>query len=167
MNPDDAVARTIHNRRKPPRRAVAVGAVVGALGYGVLACLADQLPTRLSVPIQVAMGVLLLGATVVCLRWAARVPVDRVKLGEWLEVWPGGHRPIADVLAVVFGPDPAEDYAELSMPVPLCRATITLRRGPAADLIVSRGDAARLREWAIEHGVPVSDPGGYSRPIRD
>ena len=90
-------------------------------------------------------------------------PVSRVNLGLLLETWPGGmrYRP-STVTQIAFGPDPAEDYVESGLPVRLCQATFALRDGWKFPLVVTAEDAARLREWAIEKGIVVSDPDGYA-----
>jgi hypothetical protein len=90
-------------------------------------------------------------------------PVSRVNLGLLLETWPGGmrYRP-STVTQIAFGPDPSEDYAESSVPVRMCQATIRIRDGWKFPLIVTADDAARLREWATEKSIVVMDPVGYA-----
>jgi hypothetical protein len=97
--------------------------------------------------------------------WLLR-PVERIKVGDQLQFWPGGNNSPRDVLLVEFGPDPGEDYVDGALPIPLCEATITVRRARPVRLIISVGDAARLREWADANAIPVSDPEGYARASR-
>ena len=63
---------------------------------------------------------------------------------------------------ISFAHDPLEDYVENKLPIRMCEVTIERRRGRRLKLIVSTGDAARLREWAEGKGVVVEDPMGYA-----
>src|SRR5262249_15719842 len=90
-------------------------------------------------------------------------PVSRVRLGLFLEPWPGGMRyGPPTVTQIAFGPDPAEDYVESGPPVRLCQATFTLRDGRRFPLVVTADDGARMREWAIEKAIAVNDPDGFA-----
>jgi hypothetical protein len=97
--------------------------------------------------------------------WARRIPypVERIKLYEVLEAQPGNvfYHP-STIALVAFGPDPAEDYAESLLPVLLCQVRISMCNGLQLPMIVSAGDAARIREWAVNREIAVSDPDCYS-----
>src|SRR5262249_27470121 len=90
------------------------------------------------------------------------LPVLRLELGDGLENERGHTYPPSEVELIELGPDPVEDYVESSLPVPCCQATIELESGRRIRLIVSATDAARLRDWAVEKGIAVNDPDGYS-----
>lgn len=89
-------------------------------------------------------------------------PVRHWKLGEVLVVWPERRYQPADIRAIEFAPDPAEDYDEEIAPARLCEARARLRRRDVR-LIVRLEDARRLREWAERNGIAVLDPHGCSR----
>jgi hypothetical protein len=94
---------------------------------------------------------------------AAINPVTRLVLDNELLADPGLRRyPPADIRDIRIGPDPQEDYAEPDLPVRLCQATVKPAGGRTIRLIVSIGDAARLRAWAERHRIPVRDADGYS-----
>jgi hypothetical protein len=95
-------------------------------------------------------------------RVAVRVPmlrqVERLKLADTIEFYPrtipaaGGR-----ATAIAFSPDPGEDYAEDARPVGLCEARLSLESFGPFRLIVSIHDARRLRKWAEERQVAVTD----------
>jgi hypothetical protein len=91
-----------------------------------------------------------------------RRPPKRLKLGEVAWVVPGPRVQPKDIRAFHFARDPDEDYVEKGVPIPWCELTIEYRKC-RRQLIVSFGDAARVREWAEQKGVTVIDPEGYSR----
>ena len=69
--------------------------------------------------------------------------------------------PVKEIRAFHFAHDPDEDYVERNLPIPMCELTVELQKRKLL-LIVSFGDAARVREWAERVGVTVIDPEGYS-----
>ena len=164
MAKPETVDRTIRNHRYQAWPAMPAFIVLG------LICLAGGLPLvlwlshDLAMPVMVGTVIAWVGAASVVL---PRLPhsVSRVKLGVLLQTYPGGTslRPSL-ITEVAFGPDPAEDYAEGSMPVRMCEARISVRGRSQFQLIVSAGDAVRLREWATEKGITVTDSDGYSTP---
>jgi hypothetical protein len=90
-------------------------------------------------------------------------PLEHLALADEMEVLPGLRRyPAKDIREVSFGPDPAEDYVEQHLPIRLCEAAIQPKVGRPIRLIVSAGDAARLRGWADGKGIAVRDPEGYA-----
>jgi hypothetical protein len=92
-------------------------------------------------------------------------PVKLIKLGRKLTVLPKAYwlAPHA-IKRIEFAPDPAEDYVELPVPVRLCEVTVTVHRWHRFRLIIGLDDAARLREWAVERGIPVNDQEGVLDP---
>ncbi|HJZ90572.1 MAG TPA: hypothetical protein VKE40_06835 [Gemmataceae bacterium] len=93
-------------------------------------------------------------------------PVRQLKLGENLYISgsDSGRWPPERVQRIEFEPDPAEDYVEGKLPVPMVQVTLAMRYRVRRRLIVSGPDAARLREWAASKGIVVNDPGGHSFP---
>jgi len=97
--------------------------------------------------------------TVFVFAWAAtHSPIDRMRLTDGIEAWPRGHYTPKRISHIELGPDPAEDYVEKPVPVPLCALTVVLHSAAPLRMIVSRGDALRLKEWAARHNVEVRDP---------
>jgi hypothetical protein len=90
-----------------------------------------------------------------------REPPKRLKLGDDLWSVPAGRVAPKDIRAFRFAHDPDEDYIESTLPIPSCELTVELHKRKL-HLIVSFGDALRVREWAERHGVAVIDPEGYS-----
>src|SRR5262245_49985377 len=93
-------------------------------------------------------------------------PVRQLKLGKSLQIYGGGagRWPPEEVQWIEFGPDPAEDYVDEELPIPMVKVTLALWPVIRRRLFVSAGDAARLREWAAGKGIAVNDPGGHSIP---
>jgi hypothetical protein len=93
-------------------------------------------------------------------------PVWRLKLGESLQVFGIGPGiwPPERIERIDFRPDPAEDYVEQKLPVPMVEVRLAMRYRVRRRLIVSGPDAARLREWAVSKVIVVNDPGGHSFP---
>jgi hypothetical protein len=85
-------------------------------------------------------------------------PIDRIRLGDGIDVWPRGLYALSRISHIQLGPDPAEDYVEKPLPIPLCALTVVVHNTSALKMIVSRGDALRLKEWASRHQVEVRDP---------
>jgi hypothetical protein len=91
--------------------------------------------------------------------WAmTRSPIDRLRLGDGIDAWPRGLYAPKRISHIEVGPDPAEDYVEKPLPVPLCALTVVVHNAAPLQMIVSRGDALRLKEWAARHHVDVRDP---------
>jgi hypothetical protein len=93
--------------------------------------------------------------------------VKRLKLGDEVRTSPSSRFAPKDIRVISFAADPREDYVEQTLPIPLCELTIARQRGRLLKLIVSLGDASRVREWAEQHGVPVDDPQKYSSRINE
>lgn len=93
-----------------------------------------------------------------------RLPPKRIKLGE--EMWPvpGARIKPKDIGGFHFERDPDEDYVETKLPIPVCQLTIEMKKRKRR-MIVTLGDATRVHEWAVQHGVPVYDPEGYASRI--
>jgi hypothetical protein len=85
-------------------------------------------------------------------------PIDRIRLGDGIDAWPRARYKRSQISHIELGPDPAEDYVEKPLPVPLCALTVALTHDSPIRMIVSRGDAIRLKEWASRHHVEVRDP---------
>ncbi len=92
-----------------------------------------------------------------------RRPVSRLRLGSELQATPLGRYETKDIEAIHFASDPDEDYVDKDLPIPLCQLTVNTRKKFSFRLVVSLGDAQRVREWADRIGVVVIDPEGYSR----
>jgi hypothetical protein len=83
-------------------------------------------------------------------------PVERIKLGDDIQVWPGSKRYAPDVIKQIsFEPDPKEDYRDLALPIRHREVRIDLRPRGSFRLLVSIGDAQRIREWAVTKGAAV------------
>jgi hypothetical protein len=91
-------------------------------------------------------------------------PIDRIRLGDDIDAWPRARYKRSQISHVELGPDPAEDYVEKPLPVPLCALTVVLTHDAPIRMIVSRGDALRLKEWAARHNLEVRDPLQSARP---
>jgi hypothetical protein len=100
----------------------------------------------------------------VLIRLIDRRSPKRLKLGD--DMWPVPHGRVKpkDIRAFHFARDPDEDYVEKGLPIPWCELTVEYRKRRRR-LIVSFGDAARVREWAEQKGVTVIDPEGYSHRL--
>jgi hypothetical protein len=94
-------------------------------------------------------------------------PVERVNLGTELTANLYRSYDPDDIIALHFAADPAEDYADVEAPVRVVGITVELSDGRNLRLVVSTGDAARLREWSAQVGVLVIDPDGYSTRVHD
>ena len=90
-----------------------------------------------------------------------RAPIRRVVLGDELWAAAVGRVSVVEIRSVRFARDPDEDYVESGLPIRVCELTVELRKRPLR-LIVSIGDAARVRAWATRNGIPVRDPDGYA-----
>jgi hypothetical protein len=107
------------------------------------------------------MAVPVVGSFMAIVAWIDRRPISRLKLGEELSARPVGRVKPNDIAGFRFARDPYEDYVESRLPIPVCELTIEARKR-SLKMIVSLGDAARVREWAEKMGVAVIDPAGYS-----
>ncbi|HJZ90573.1 MAG TPA: hypothetical protein VKE40_06840 [Gemmataceae bacterium] len=162
--PIESADRTIRNQRYHlwPPIAILLGAI-GAMAAG-----AWQLePYTIARVIYVAVCVIVVFCLpILALRMPLLGPVWRLKLGESLQVFgvEPGIWPLERIERIDFGPDPAEDYVEGKLPVPMVQVTLAMRYRVRRRLIVSAPGAARLREWAASKGIAVNDPGGHSLP---
>jgi hypothetical protein len=159
--------RTIRNQRYHwwPPVAILMGVIVSLVaGAYVLQRIASAAVWQVTF---VAIGVSAL-ITFLCLQLRVSLlgPVWRLKLGESLQVfgYGAGIWPPDRVERIDFGPDPAEDYVEGKLPIPMVEVRLAMRYRVRRRLIVSGPDAARLREWAVSKGIVVNDPGGHSFP---
>jgi len=167
MDPDDAVEWTIRNQRVR-------GPVAWAwlLGWGAVwfagTIVAEQLtPTEWRSVADIVVLLLILVSFVAVVVHVERHPrIQRLKLGDQLVAFPRGRLEAKNVRAIRLSPDPDEDYVESATPVALCQLTIELRKGSPLRLVITTGDAARLRRWADRMGIPVDDPDGYSAAIQ-
>jgi hypothetical protein len=170
MHPDDAVDRTIRNQRCgrwPAWVWIVSWALLWVTAF-VTAELCTQ-PGRWRAVVFTTVAIVMLASLVFLLvaldRWQ---PTRRLKLGDELHAFPVRRVEPADIRAIRLAPDPDEDYVEAKLPVPYCQVTVDPRRGRPIQLVVSAGDAARLREWAERKGIAVIDPEGYStREVRN
>ncbi|MBO0698688.1 MAG: hypothetical protein J2P46_09860 [Zavarzinella sp.] len=164
MHPDDVVDWTIRNQRY---RGPWPGWlwIVGWMLFWMGASGAVELWTpsdRRSLVYPSTLGLMLISFVILMLLLEGRQSVRRLKLGEDLLAAPVGRLKPMDIGAIRLAPDRDEDYVESKLPVPLCEVAVEGRRGRPIRLVVSAGDAARLREWAQRNGVAVIDPEGYS-----
>jgi hypothetical protein len=161
MNPDDAVDRTILNQRYR-----AWPGLLSIVGWGLFwtaaaAVVETRTPYGWRVSIFPVTFLLIIGSWVPLMVFLHRRPVRRLRLGDVLRG--GGHRlEPADIGAIRLAADPDEDYVEAKLPFPVCQVTVEARRGRPIRLVVSAGDAARLRVWAERKGIAVEDPSAYS-----
>jgi hypothetical protein len=107
-----------------------------------------------------------LGAFAVAARWLPTA-VSYVELDAVLQTMPDGrrYRP-SKIERVTFEPDPAEDYDEPPDGARHCRVCFDLRERRPFDMIVTRVDAPRIRDWAMTRGIPVNDPDNLTTPDR-
>lgn len=165
MDPDDAVDWTIRNQRVR-------GPIAWAwlLGWGAVwfagAIVAERLTPREARPLtEFILLLLILTSFVVLIVYLERHPrIQRLKLGEQLLAVPRRRLETKGIRTFRLCPDPDEDYAESATPVGLCLLTIELRRGSPMRLVITTGDAARLRRWAERQAILVDDPEGYAAP---
>lgn len=166
MHPDDAVDWTIRNQRYWGWPAWLWIVSWMLCWMGVSGAVKLWTPVGWQGVVYLSTLGLILVSFVVLLE--GRQPVRRLKLGEDLQAIPAGRIKPADIAAIRLAPDRDEDYVESKLPVPLCEATVEGRRGRPIRLVVSAGDATRLRDWAERKGVVVDDPHGYSnRGVRN
>ena len=158
----DLADRTIRNQRKSGGPAWAW--IAGWFATWLVAlCLVQRVtPREWEKPVGLASGLPILITFVAIVRHLERRPAERLRLGDELRAYPAGRLQPTDIAAVHVSPDADEDYAEDKLPVPWCQVAVRGRRGRTIWLVASVGDAARLREWAERHGVPVDDPHGLS-----
>jgi hypothetical protein len=142
--------------------AVSLVGLFSMAACGSVGAPATVIPAKAVLPI--AIGCLLALGLVLLMIWTCR-PVDRLVLSSELMSRPPNfaYQP-TQIREVSFGPDPHEDYAESRLPFRLCQATVWPAGGWKLKLIVSAGDAARLRAWAEAKGISVNDPGGHATP---
>ena len=95
------------------------------------------------------------------------LPIRRLKLGAELRTTPNAKYALKDIQVIAFSPDPLEDYVEKSLPIQYFEVAIVRYKGRPLKLIVSFGDASRIREWAEQHGVAVDDPQKYTSRIQE
>jgi len=165
MNPDDASDWTIRDRR-PNRltRWFILGGLLSVWGGLILARRAGPLswlPVEFEVFVCI-VGIISCGVLAFLLPF---ISARHWKLGEKFVVWPGREYPVGDVREIAFAPDPAEDYDDAATPARGCEVRARLRRGEVR-LIASVGDARRVRDWAVRHGIEVTDPAGVLEPAR-
>jgi hypothetical protein len=161
MNPDDVVDRTILNQRYRSRPGLLAIAGWGLFWMAAAAVVETHTPYRWRVGIFPATFLLIIVSWVPLMVFLGRQPVRRLRLGDDLRA-AGRRLEPADIRAIRIAHDPDEDFVESKLPVPLCQVTVEGRRGRPIRLVVSVGDAGRLREWAQCKGIEVVDPEGYS-----
>jgi hypothetical protein len=169
MHPDDVVDWTIRNQR--PQSWVGSFWIVGWMMFWTGALVIVELwapyPWRGFVYPSTLVLILISFMTLVALLDGPH-PIRRLRLGEDLQVVPAYRLKPADIRCIRMAADPDEDYVESKLPVPLCLVTLEGRRGRPIRLVVSVGDATRLRDWAERKGVILDDPHGYSsRGVRN
>lgn len=170
MLDSDTVDRTIRNQRY---RGWPVPVMLGTWGViwmaGAFVLEYWLMPTvYYGVPYHLLMWVFwvlpMLASLIVILIKVDCRPPKRIKLGDDVWVVPGPRVQPKLIVAFHFARDPDEDYVENSLPIPWCELSIEFRKHWRR-MIVSFGDAARIREWAEQKGVTVIDPEGYSRRL--
>ena len=162
---DDAGQIVIRNRRPNRLVAPAVFLGLGLFWIGVCVFLVVGQPERWPL-VSGVVGVVLAIASCALAAWAlTRDPVYVWKLGRCLSTWPGPPYSPAVIHHIDIGPDPHEDYVDADEAVAACEVAVLLRPRGSVRMIVSIGDARRLREWADGHGIPVRDPGSVLRGV--
>jgi hypothetical protein len=167
MNPDDVVDRTILNQRYSSWPGLLWLAAWGLFWMAAAAVVETRTPYAWRVAVFPATFLLIIASWVPLIVYIHRRPVRRLGLGDGLR---GGGRRLEpkDIRAIHLAADPDEDFVETKLPIRVCQVTVEARRGPRIRLVVSAGDAARLRDWAEQRGVAVDDPHGYStRAVRN
>lgn len=153
----DAVQVIIRNRRRPRWQAWVVLVIISAFVLGACGVFGLDVAPKWGATLAMAGVGAAIGAVIFAV--FAPTPVSLMKLTDVLETRPAGRafRP-TEIVRVEFGPDPAEDYVDLPIPIRLCEVRVVpLLREPIR-LIASVGDATRLRDWAVRKGVRVFDP---------
>src|SRR5258708_155372 len=164
MNPNDAVDLTIRNCRPSWLTGPLVVFGLGCLWAAAFGVRVSRVLDWLVSPDigLCTLGIVTCGVlTLACVYQGVR----HWKLGEALVVFPGRRYLPVDIREIAFGPDPAEDYDDTATPARLCEAHARLRRGKLR-LVVSVGDARRVRAWGVRHGIAVSDPAGVLVGLR-
>jgi hypothetical protein len=161
----DTVDRTIRNQRCRPSLGLLWLLTWSVSWAGVAMILDVETPHEWRVPTWIAAFVLIFASWILLILVIMRRPVSRLRLGSELQIRPIGSLKSKDIEAIRFAGDPDEDYVERKLPIPLCQLTIEPRKRRSIQLIVSLGDAARVREWAEHAGIVVIDPEGFSRGI--
>ena len=156
MTPD-AVEVIIRNRRPPRWQGLVVLVIISAFVLGACGLFGLDVAPNWGATLAVAAVGAAIGAVIFAL--FAPTPVSLIKLTDELETRPAGRgfRP-TEIVRVEFGPDPAEDYVDLPIPIRLCEVRVVPLLKEPIRLIASVGDATRLRDWAVWKGVRVFDP---------
>jgi hypothetical protein len=162
--PAETVDRTIRNQRYQCWPAWAWFGAWTLLWMPAIVIMDRLTPREWKGVAGAATCVPILGTGFLVLRHLDGRPVHRIKLGNQLRAYPrpGPRYWPSELVAVRFFNDEDGDYVEGARPVPLCQVEVEGRRGRPMRLVASVGDAARLREWAEQHGVPVVDPYGLA-----
>jgi hypothetical protein len=167
MDPDEVVDWTIRNQRV--RGPVAWAWIIG---WGTVwlagAFIVERLtPWEWRLTAGPTLLVVILASFVILLVYLERHRrVERVKLGEQFRVFPGRRLEPGEITTLRFSADPDEDYAESVTPVRLYQLTVEPRRGSRFQMVITAGDAGRLRMWAERKRVAVVGPDeGSSRCV--
>jgi hypothetical protein len=137
-------------------RYFAAGFALTCIGMGGLLLYSRN--SQVTVYALVALIPVLLTSVIVFTCALSLRPIDRIRLGDGIDAWPRAHYKRSQISHIELGPDPAEDYVDKPLPIPLCALTVVLTHDSSIRMIVSRGDALRLKEWASRHNVEVRDP---------
>jgi hypothetical protein len=156
MDPDDAVDWTIRNQRV--RGPVAWAWLIGwAAVWMAGAYIAERLtPWEWRLAGSIVYLALILSSFVILMVYLeGHRRVYRVKLGDQLHVVPGRRLEPSEIAALRISADPDEDYVESVTPIRLYQLTVEPRRGSRFQLVITAGDAGRLRTWAERKRVTV------------
>jgi hypothetical protein len=156
VDPDDAVDWTIRNQRV--RGPVAWAWLIGwAAIWMAGAYMAERLtPWEWRFAGSIVFLALVLASFVILLvHVEGHHRVHRVKLGDQLHVIPGRRLEPGEIAVLRLSPDPDEDYVESVTPIRLYQLTVEPRRGARFQMVITAGDAGRLRTWAERKRVTV------------
>lgn len=156
MDPDDAVDWTIRNQR--------VRGPVGwvwLLGWGAV-WFAGAIEAERFTPMEwrsaaniIILLSILVSFAVIIVHVERHPRIQRLKLGEDVLIIPRRRLGPNDIEAFRLSADPDEDYVESVTPIRLYQLTVEPRRGSRFQLVITAGDAGRLRTWAERMRVTV------------
>lgn len=156
------VPRLIRNRRIQHWRTTVMRVCMLSAG---ICCLLAMAFIKMGVPRQLSVLLLLpallgiLGAVWFAIDVVVKRPVDKVLLGDSLQIWPSRTKySVQDVSQIEFISDVAQDYDEVCLTDSNHDVQLTIRsqwKNREIGLVVDKADSACLTEWANEHGIPV------------